>query len=165
MKKQLLSLFALLLLSTQLVAAEKAKNKPVLDKQKFYIGAGIADNSIDLGPFGDFDDTGFQFFGGYDLKKLNLMEGVDTSLEFGYMDYGFSGIGNSGGLWGAAVIDGTISGKLGWLARVGFDFGDDSGLMFGAGLGLDMNKKMALRFEYVVRDVIDSLQLNLIYHM
>jgi hypothetical protein len=159
MKKQLSLLLALLMLATQSVAAEKEKKKPVLDKKKFSIGAGISANSV-----GPFDETGFQFFAAYDLSKVNLMEGVDTSLEFGYMDYGFSQ-GDDDGLWATAVVDGTISGKLGWLARAGFDFGDDSGLMVGAGLGLDMNEKVALRFEYVIRDDVDSIQLNLVYHM
>jgi len=158
MKKRLPLLF-ILLLSTQLMAAEKSEKKPLLDKQKFSVGAGIARNSV-----GPFDKTGFQFFAAYDLDKVNFMEGVDTSIEFGYMDYGFSGA-DADGLWATAVIDGVIDGDFGWLARAGFDFGDDSGLMFGAGLGLNLNEKTVLRFEYVIRDEVDSIQLNFLYHM
>jgi len=43
--------------------------------------------------------------------------------------------------------------------------GDDSGLMFGAGLSLGINARMDLRGEYVIRDDVDSLQLNLIYRL
>ena len=158
MKKRL-SLLCVLFLSTQVVAEEKATKKPLLDKQKFSVGVGAARNSV-----GPFDETGFQFFAGYDLDKVNLMDGVNTSIEMGYMDYGFSS-GDDDGLWINAVVDGALSGKLGWLARAGLDLGDDSGLMVGAGLGLDFNAKTTLRFEYVIRDDVDSIQVNLRYHM
>ena len=157
MKKSFLLLFSLLL-SPQ-VMAEQAKNKPVLDKQKFSIGAGVSNNSV-----GRLDDTGIQVFIAYDLNKVNLVQGVKTRIELGYIDYGFSSV-NDNGIWANAVIDGAISGKFGWLARAGFDFGDDSGLMLGAGLSLDFNEKTELNLEYVIRDEVDSLQLNLRYHM
>ena len=162
MKKQLSMFFIILLISAQSMAevAKKDKKEPVLDKQKFSIGAGVARNSV-----GPFDETGFQFFAAYDLNKVNLMEGVNTSIEFGYMDYGSFGGGDDGGLWATAVVDGALGEKFGWLARLGFDLGDDSGLMFGAGLGLDLNEKSALRLEYVVRDNVDSIQLNFLYHL
>jgi hypothetical protein len=93
------------------------------------------------------------------------MEGVNTAVEVGYMDYGFDAGGNSGGLWATAVVDGAISGNLGWLGRVGLDFGDDDGLMLGAGLSLDLDSRAEIRGEYVIRDNIDSLQLNLVYRL
>jgi hypothetical protein len=138
----------------------------LLNRSNLAVGVGIADNSIDLPAIfgGDQDETGFQFFAAYDLTQVNLLDGVDTAVEVGYMDYGFDG-GNSGGLWANAVIDGPISGSLGWLGRAGFDFGDDDGFMFGAGISLDLGSKAELRGEYVVRDNIDSLQINLLYHL
>ena len=62
MKKRL-PILLVLLLSTQAMAEEATKS-PALDKKKLFVGAGLANNSIDLGPFGDVDDTGFQFFAG-----------------------------------------------------------------------------------------------------
>lgn len=156
--KKLLALIFIMLLPTQLMA-EPGAGKPLLDKQKFSVGAGISRNSV-----GPLDETGFQFFAGYDLDKVNLIEGAFTSIEIGYMDYGFSAVDTSG-LWANVVIDGDIDEKFAWLARAGFDFGDDSGLMFGAGLGLNLNEKAVLRLEYVIRDDIDSIQFNLLYHM
>jgi hypothetical protein len=91
------------------------------------------------------------------------MEGVASSVEFGFMDYGFSG--DSTGIWGTYVIDGKFSGQFGWLARLGLDIGDDNGLMLGAGVGFDLSDKLILRGEYVVRDQVDSLQINLLYRM
>ena len=153
-------LAATLLTVTQVSQVFAQENKPLLDKSKFAIGAGLSLNSV--GGLAD-DEVGFQFFGAYKLTKLNLMEGVYSSLEFGVMDYGFNN--NSTGLWGNYVVDGGISGKLGWLARIGLDIGDDSGLMVGAGLDLALSKKMDMRLEYVIRDEVDSLQLNLIFSL
>ena len=156
MKKIILPIIALFV-SAQAVAQEGGK--PLLDKHKISIGAGIGSNSA-----GPFDDTGFQFFAAYALDQVNLMTNVNTSIEFGYMDYGFSA-GDSGGLWVTGVASGPISGGFGWLARFGLDLGDDSGLMFGGGGSYDLNEKMALRGEYVIRDDIDSIQFNFIYKL
>jgi len=144
-------------------AATTTTNKPLLNKNKFSIGAGLSVNSVDA-PFNVDDETGFQFFAAYDLSAVNLMEGVSTSIELGYMDYGFDGVDNDG-LWATAVVDGKISGQFGWLARLGLDFGDDSGIMLGAGVSLALSNRFDTRLEYVVRDDIDSIQLNFIYSM
>jgi len=141
-------------------AAEAAGKGPLLDKNKFSIGVGVSSNSVS-GPIDD--EAGFQVYGAYDLSKVNLMEGVHSSVEFGYMDYGFRR--DSGGIWATYVVDGVISGDFGWLARLGLDFGDDSGLMLGVGAGYAINEKMNLRLEYVVRDEVDSLQLNYLYSL
>jgi hypothetical protein len=147
------------LLSSALVAPVSAQqNKPLLDRGSFSIGAGISDNSVDRA-----DETGFQIFGAYDLDQVNVMEGVQSSVEFGLMDYGFPN--DSTGIWGTYVAEGLISEQLNWLARAGLDIGDDNGLMLGAGLSLAVDKKSKLRFEYVIRDDVDSLQINFLYHM
>jgi len=148
---------------TAVVSAAAPSNKPLLNKNKFSIGLGVSSNSVDS-PFNIDDETGFQFFGAYDLSAINLMEGVGTSVEFGYMDYGFDGVDNDG-IWATAVVDGAISGDFGWLARLGLDFGDDSGIMLGAGVSFSLTKKLDTRLEYVVRDEIDSIQLNFIYNL
>ena len=135
------------------------ESDPMLDKNLFSIGAGISDNSVS----GSSDETGFQFIAAYDLNQVNVMEGVNSSVEFGFMDYGFSS--DSTGIWANYVVDGLISGQFGWLARLGLDIGDDSGLMIGAGVSYSTNEKIELRFEYVARDEVDSLQFNFLYHL
>jgi len=147
----------LLLLSTQVLAGNKGQ--PLLDKNEISIGAGVARNSV-----GHSSEVGFQFFAAYDLDQVNLLEGVNTSIELGYMDYGFSRA-NSGGLWLTGVVDGVIKGNVGWLARLGLDLGDDSGFMLGGGLSYELDYKMMLRGEYVVRDDVDSIQVNFIYKL
>ena len=137
--------------------------RPLLQKSNMSIGAGLSRNTVDARGYDD-SEIGFQFFAAYDLNQVNLIDGARSSVELGYMDYGFSR-GDAGGLWTTYVLDGAIRENMGWLARLGLDLGDDSGLMFGAGLGFRMNATTQLRLEYVIRDDIDSLQFNLIYHL
>ncbi len=134
------------------------ESKPLLDRNRLSLGIGIADNSVRRA-----DETGSQIFVAYDLNQVNVMEGVKSSVEFGLMDYGFSR--DSTGIWGTFVIEGGIGEHIDWLARAGYDIGDDSGLMFGAGVGFALSGKKKLRIEYVVRDDIDSLQFNFLFHL
>ncbi|MBI3188223.1 MAG: hypothetical protein HYZ31_10230 [Gammaproteobacteria bacterium] len=136
---------------------------PILQKNKMSIGGGISRNTVDV-PGNNDSEIGFQFFAAYDLDQVNLIEGARSSVELGYMDYGFSS-GDAGGLWTTYVLDGAIRDNLGWLARLGLDLGDDSGIMLGAGLGFRLDPAAQLRLEYVIRDEIDSLQINFIYHL
>ncbi|MCP4431500.1 MAG: hypothetical protein GY806_11015 [Gammaproteobacteria bacterium] len=145
-------------LSGALISPVSAQqNKPLLDKNRISLGAGISDNSV-----GRIDETGFQIFVGYDLNQINVMQGVKSSVEFGLIDFGFRR--DSTGIWGTYVIEGGIDQGFGWLARAGLDIGDDNGLMFGAGIGYRIDQSKQFRIEYVVRDDVDSLQFNLIFH-
>jgi hypothetical protein len=155
-----LGLVISLLLGLLPLQARAQGNGPLLDRTLLSIGVGISDNEIS-NP--DRDDTGFQFLGSYELAEVNLMEGVRSSVEFGLMDFGFDD--DDTGIWGSFVVDGDISGGLGWLAQVGFDIGDDSGLLFGAGLKARLDDKADLRFEFVARDDVDSLQINFLYDL
>jgi len=154
------SLIMVLALGAILTQAQAQEKEPLLNKSQFSIGIGISDNEIS-DP--DEDDTGAQFFAAYDLTQLNLMEGVDSSIEFGFMDFGFDK--DDTGIWASYVVDGTISGRLGWLAQAGLDIGDDSGLLLGAGLKFMLDDRSDLRLDYVVRDDVDSLQINFLYHL
>ena len=158
--KYLAAFIATLILTVQASSAQAAENKPLLDSSQFAIGAGISNNSVD-GPFSS--EIGFQFFGAYDLTMVNLMEGVNSSVEVGFMDYGFAR--NSTGIWSTYVVSGKFAKQFGWLSRLGFDAGDDSGVMFGVGADYTINKKMDIRLEYVVRDEVDSLQFNFLYRL
>ncbi len=156
--KYFVVLYVALLSSVLLTPVSAQENKPLLERSRLSIGGGISDNSVHRA-----DETGFQFFAAYDLNQVNVLEGVKSSAEFGLMDYGFSG--DSTGIWGTFVIEGPIGGQTGWLARAGLDIGDDSGLMFGAGVGFSIAENKKFRIEYVVRDDVDSLQFNFLYHL
>ena len=164
MMRKILHCLSLVLLSgatvTPLIADE---HQPLLDRDLFSIGVGISSNSIDTSKNDEDDEIGFQVFGAYDLVEINLMEGVNSSVEFGLMDYGFKR--DSTGIWATYTLDGIISGDLGWLAHAGLDIGDDNGFMVGAGLSYIMNEQQQLRFEYVARDEVDSLLFNFLYHL
>ena len=143
----------------------------VVDAKKFYFGGGLGFNSlsgIDLS-----DGQGLQVFAGYELP-VNMTEGT-LSIEAGYMDSGdmdarvnISGLGTSAGeadaegIWVNAVVDFPLRDKLSVVGRVGLDLGDDDGLMLGGGLGFQINEKIDVRAEYVIRDHVDSLQFNLV---
>jgi len=136
-----------------------AENEPLLDRERLAIGGGIALNSIS-GPVDN--EPGFQIFAAYELPTVNILQYTNSSIEFGYMDYGFDGE-DTDGLWASFVLDGAIKSQWGWLARLGLDLGDDSGFMFGAGASYAWDAQLSVRAEYVVRDEVDSLQLNVIH--
>jgi hypothetical protein len=67
------------------------------------------------------------------------------------------------GVWLSGVARVPVS--YGWeaLARLGGDFGDDAGLLLDVGAAVELTRDVKLRVEYVVRENIDALQLNVIY--
>jgi hypothetical protein len=159
----LAGLFMALVFSLSVTPVLADEHQPLLDRNQFSIGGGISSNSIDTRKNDENNEIGFQLFGAYHLPGVNLMDGVGSSVEFGLMDYGFRR--DSTGIWATFTVDGLISGDVGWLARAGLDIGDDSGLMMGAGISFLIDLKSDLRFEYVVRDDVDSWQVNYLYHL
>lgn len=143
-----------------------------------YIGGGVSSN--ELPTFSD-NATGFQIFAGYELDMINT-GAVKSAVEVGYMDSGewkeeqqfcFFLIGCSTyeykaeakGLWANYVASYDFNPSLSAIGRIGLDFGDDNGLMYGVGLGFSFTPQLELRGEYVMRDITDSLQANLVYRM
>jgi len=135
---------------------------------KIYFGGGLGLNSVSGIDFGD--GIGFQFFGGYELP-VKIGKG-SLSAEVGYMETGdmdwgvpgFFGFGeiNFKGVWANAVVNIPVQNNMNIVARAGLDFGDDDGLMIGGGLSFQVSSKMEIRAEYVIRDIVDSLQVNLV---
>lgn len=140
------------------------------DPSKAYFGGGLGSNSIP----GSSAGMGFQLFGGYDLPA-KLSNGK-LSVEIGYMDTGdmdvavpfFPGVtlpASASGLWGTAVYSLPLQDSLNFIGRAGLDIGDDDGFMFGLGLGYKLSNEAEIRGEYVMRDTVDSLQLNFVMRM
>ena len=137
------------------------------DQRRLFFGGGFAQNSVS-----NFDSaTGFQIFGGYNFRELAPKFSVDA--EAGYMDTGkfkrtLPIIGTvetkAKGLWGSGVARYMVDRQWELLGRLGYDFGDDDGLMFGIGGGYIVNKNLKLRLEYVSRDSVDSLQFNVVFY-
>lgn len=146
--------------------------------QGVYAGGGLGYNSFGSG----WDDAvGFQVFGGYQLDELvGDMGDLSLAVEIGYMNSGdfereyclngwmgytecYSVEFDAKGIWSTAVVSYPVAQDVDLLGRLGLDFGDDDGLMFGAGVGYSVTNEIQLRGEYVIRDNIDSLQANLAY--
>jgi hypothetical protein len=160
----LISLIAVLFVSSQTQAEE-------FNSSALYYGGGFGSNSIGSG----FDDaTGYQIFAGYNFD-YKLSANNNLSVEVGYMSTGDFDFGNpllpggtfsfsADGLWSTATSTWELNKEVYALARLGLDLGDDDGLMIGGGIGYKVNKEFDFRLEYVVRDTIDSLQFNVVYH-
>ena len=157
--KKSIPLLVLLLIAAQVNAAD-------LNTGQIYFGAGVGFNSIhnsfDNKHYNDNDAAGFQVFAGLPLT-VN-MGSAALAVEVGYMDTGdFDNGGSANGLWSTAVVSLPLNNDLKLLGRLGIDFGDDDGVMAGVGIGFPLQHKIDFRIEYVARDHIDSLQLNLIF--
>ena len=160
--------FSFLMLFSSIALAAQG-GSITLQTSSFYLGGGLGFNSLSGGR-----GNGYQFLGGYEFAfKLN--GDISTALELGYMDSGnFDGrvfspdasgtvSGEAKGFWLNVVESFPIGNKVEGIARLGLDFGDDDGLMVGAGMGYNFNRHWALRSEYVVRESVSSFQFNLLY--
>lgn len=162
-------LFSILMfISSAAVSAEGSSI--TLHSNSFYLGGGFGFNSASGG-----NATGVQILGGYQFDfKIN--GDISTAIELGYMDSGDFSAKNfandrsatvndeAKGVWLNVVETFPIGNRVEGLARLGFDFGDDDGLMAGGGLGYNFNRNWLLRSEYVVRDHINSFQFNLLFN-
>ncbi len=141
------------------------------DQRRLFFGGGLSQNKIS----GADNGTGFQIFGGYNFRELAPKFSIDA--EAGYMDTGkmkttvtIPGFGSvsvdakAKGLWGAGVARYMVAPQWELLGRLGYDFGDDDGVMFGIGGGYIVNKNLKLRLEFVSRDTVDSLQFNVVFY-
>jgi Outer membrane protein beta-barrel domain len=164
MKKIVCSLVLLSLAMVTSFGAHAEAEAQGIDAKRIYVGGGFGFNN--LAGFGSA--RGFQFFGGYDFNfKIN--EDISTAVELGYMDSGnfdtIRGISRSDdakGLWAAVLESVPLSSKTDMLVRLGYDFGDDDGLLLGTGMQYKFNTKLAFRMEYVARQNVNSLQANLL---
>lgn len=155
-------------------AASADAAPPASGGSPLYLGAGLSDNSVS----GWGNATGFQLFGGYDFGRINPHERtpIDFALEAGYMNSGdFQRLQDTPGgpivvssryqgPWVNGVLSLPVNREVSLLGRVGVDLGDDSGLMGGLGVGINLTREAQVRFEYVTRQTVDSLQANLIFY-
>lgn len=139
-----------------------------------YIGGGLNENSVS----GWGNASGFQLFGGYDFGRITHRAStpINLSLEVGYMNTGDFQRDVNGpfgpvvatqryqGLWSTALFALPLNQQIDLLGRLGLDLGDDSGVMGGIGVGINVSSATQVRFEYVARPTVDSLQVNLAFY-
>lgn len=137
-----------------------------LDTRRIYYGAGLSMNTLANTRWG----AGAQVLTGYDTGLAVGRMALDA--ELGYLNTGnmkFDTHADSrvatraAGVWLSGVARVPVS--HGWeaLGRLGGDFGDDAGLLLGFGAALESTRDVKLRVEYVLRENIDALQVNVIY--
>jgi len=165
--KRVALLSVLMLFSSATMAAEGGSI--TFQASSFYIGGGLGFNSHAGGR-----STGFQILGGYEFSG-RLNGDILSALELGYMDTGkfeTKNLNNGAtttsnqeakGVWLNYVGSYPMGNRVEGLWRLGIDFGDDDGLMAGAGMGYNFNRHWSLRSEYVVREAVNSFQFNLLY--
>ena len=147
------------------VEAQAETQAQGVDAKQFYVGGGLGFNSLP----GAGSATGFQIMGGYEFKtKLN--EDITSALEIGYMDTGkFDHINSTtssddvNGVWVAMLESVPLSRKTDMLVRLGYDFGDDDGLLLGTGMQYKFTTKVAMRMEYIARQHVNALQANVLF--
>ena len=147
------------------VEAQAETQSQGVDAEQFYVGGGLGFNSLP----GGGSATGFQIIGGYEFKT-RLNDDITSALEIVYMYTGnFDHINNTtrsddvNGAWVAMLGSVPLTRKAGMLARLGYDFGDDDGLLLGTGLQYKFTTKIAMRMEYVARQHVNSLQANVLF--
>jgi hypothetical protein len=137
-----------------------------LDARDVYYGAGLAASTLSNTDWG----VGAQVFAGYTTGFAVGRMALDAELGYlntGDMDYDQPLGARVGtrvmGPWLSALARLEIA--RGWelLARVGGDFGDDGGLLLGVGGAYIVQDDVSLRLEYVMRENVDSVQLNVVY--
>lgn len=154
-----------------LIAASAFAISPaVAEDGGFYVGAGVGDFGIDLGPV-DGSDTGFKLFGGY---LFNKNFGVELEyLDGGTADFGPVGIDVSGfNLSGIGIL--PVGEKFNLFAKLGMLFwdaslsgkggGDDSGEDFswGIGAGYSFTDQFGMRLEYQGFEIEDTDTVDLL---
>jgi len=163
--KKVVAVYAFLFLSAAQFAAMSSAQAEGLDAKRIYLGGGLGFNSLP----GYGSATGFQILAGYAFNfKLN--DDISTALEVGYMDSGnfdrykgFNSNDDVKGVWAAAVESVPLSNKTDMLVRLGYDFGEDDGVLLGTGLQYKFDTKVAFRMEYVARQNVNSLQANVLF--
>jgi len=164
MKYQIKRYLSPLVLTTAFVSAPTLAEG--FDASKLYVGGGVSENIVDS-PFGGGSDDaiGYTLFGGYEFD--NDYAQIKTSAEIGYSKTDdFDDVDDDiSGLWVAGVIEKDlpeINNNLFVIGRAGLDFGDDDGLLLGAGGGFHITPKVDVRGEYLAKNASTVYQASLV---
>lgn len=124
-----------------------------LDDPSLHVGGGFGSTAVD-----GTSRTTLQLFGGIDTLREGAYRG---GIEVGVMDVSDS---PKDLLWVAGVLKRSVSADVSLFGRAGLDFGNQAGLMAGAGVGYYMERNMEVRMEAVTRDMGTAVQFNLSFY-
>ena len=155
-------------LTADILRGEKPKT---LESNRFYGGFGLSDHSSTIENF-EGDAIGFSIFGGY-ILPVQPLDYAKFSLEAGYLstenfdwestnsaDPAFTR-SSADSVLASGIVEVNLIGRWQLIGRAGYDFGDDVGNFFGAGLGYLFPNGLGIRTEYKEQDKIDTIQLNI----
>lgn len=131
-----------------------------INREAVYFGGGFG--SAQLNNEED-TNTQWQLFSGYRWRNAGLVSWPDASVA---LELGIQMVNNASqdGLWFTPVLNLPLTRSVDLLARGGVEIGDESGLLIGIGAAHKIERHMAVRVEYVIRQEMRALQLNLVYH-
>jgi len=172
-------------LCAQTAMAEDFKFEP----EKMYFSLGATVSKLDEDGFSSA--SGYQISAGYDLP-FKLADAVHTAVEVGYMNSGkfdakptlvgtsivtpeseeldsfrVSGVASLSfaDLTKMAGVSVSDPSSFELFARLGYDFGDDDGIIYGAGVEYEFSEAFSINGEIVVGSEVNTGILNLTYHM
>lgn len=151
------------------VAANAEQTSKGFQPGHLQVGGSISQNVVDS-PFGGSsrDAFGYSVFAGYEFD--NDISQVKTTAEIGYSDTDdfYNGPDSDiSGLWLAGVAEKQlpeIHRNFFALARIGLDFGDDDGILLGAGAGFHLTPEVDIRGEYINKDASSVYQASMVFN-
>lgn len=168
MVKSILAFLIFIVSTCTALADSQLKPTPFSVKQ-MHFGGGLSYNTVSS--FKNISDEafGYQFLLGYDMGMR--FDQLQLLVEAGYQNSGEfkDEVGTAKlkerirGVWTAGVLRYPVNDTLNVLARLGYDGGDDRGILFGGGVGFWPTQHLGFRGEIVIRDEMDSFQLNILY--
>ncbi len=157
------------------VASDDNNNLFEQHKNNIYVGAGMGSYSL-----GSFDDSfSYQLVAGYNLDyKLKDYNEISFAVEAGYAQadwektvsgyvyttrYSYKVSTEMSSFWGALVANYPINDKFTTGVSLGYDLGDDDGLMYGINGTYKVHPLFDVRADYLIRQNVNALTANVIY--
>ena len=131
-----------------------------MELQRWYLGAGFGAAKVESEAE---MKTSIQGLLGYTLEQEVLAGWSGSSLA---MEVGLQSVSevDRAGVWFTPLINLPLSREIDMFGRVGVELGQESTLVAGIGVAHKIERNMAVRLEYVLRQGMGALQFNLIVH-
>lgn len=88
-------------------------------------------------------------------------DSYSLSAELGYIDVSDT---SRDGFWLTPMVAWHATDRIDMLFRAGLEYGDDLGVVFGAGVSYQLERNMAVRLELVEHPNASTFQVNVVYY-